>query len=73
MVDEQKKLEGVYEDVMGERTSGQIQAGSASKQANRGRAQIASKDLSNSTHVMSRNLKQNPLTMDNLSKVQEDR
>ena len=73
LVDEQKKLEGAYENVMTERAAGQGHAGSATRAANRTAAHTASKDLSNSTNVMTRNLKQNPLTMDNLSKVQEDR
>ena len=73
LVDEQKKLEGAYENVMTERAAGQGHAGSATRAANRTAAHTASRDLSNSTNVMTRNLKQNPLTMDNLSKVQEDR
>ena len=31
------------------------------------------RDLKNSTHVLSRSLKQSPLTQDNLDKVQHDR
>ena len=70
MVNEQKKLEGTYEKLMADRTAAQ---GPASKLANQARAQQAGRDLTNSTYVMNRNMKQNPLTMDNLSKVQEDR
>ncbi|KAF6027003.1 IQCG [Bugula neritina] len=73
LVDEQKKLEGVYEDVMTDRVTGQGEAGLATKQASHGKAQLAGKELTNSTNVMLRSLKQNPLTMDNLSKVQDDR
>lgn len=73
LVDEQRKLESVYEDVMGDRTATHGLAGSSTKQANKEKAQLAGKELTNSTNVMSRSLKQNPLTMDNLSKVQEDR
>ena len=47
--------------------------GSATKQASRTKAQQLGKELTNSTNVMSRSLKQNPLTMDNLAKVQQDR
>ena len=33
----------------------------------------AGADLKNSTHVFGRSLRQNPLTGDNMSKIQEDR
>lgn len=70
LVEEQKKLEGKYEQLMGSR-SGDL--GQVTRQANVDQARSAGRDLTNSTYVMNRNLKQNPLTMDNLSKVQEDR
>lgn len=58
---------------MTDRVTGQGEAGLATKQASHGKAQLAGKELTNSTNVMLRSLKQNPLTMDNLSKVQDDR
>lgn len=73
LVDEQKKLEADYEEIMTDRSTGFTAAGAATKQANRTKAQQAGKDITNSTNVMTRNLKQNPLTSDNLSKIQEDR
>lgn len=47
--------------------------GSTNRQAQRSKAQTVGKQLANSTNVMGKSLKQNPLTSDNLSKVQEDR
>lgn len=65
-------MEADYEEIMTDR-SGFAIAGEATKNANRARAQQAGKEITNSTNVMTRNLKQNPLTSDNLLKIQEDR
>lgn len=73
LVEEQGKLEAAYDEIMTDRSANHQTAGTVSKQANRTRAQNAAQNITNSTNVMARNLRQNPLTTDNLTKIQGER
>ena len=76
LVDSQRALESQFQKVsqkQGE-ISGMSSVGKKDKQANAQRqAAAAAAELRNSTHVFARSLQQNPLTADNLQKVQSDR
>ena len=62
LMSNQRSLENQYEAVM-----------SQEQGMKSGRKSALGKDLRNSTHTVARSLKQNPLTPDNLDKVQADR
>jgi len=73
LVEGQLNLENKYEDVLTQK-QGMKGAGQSARQPDV-QANIAnvSGDLRNSTHTVARGLKQNPLTPDNLDKIQIDR
>lgn len=75
LVDSQKQLESRFDEVMDKKQDLQGNARSTmDKRAEAHReAQNIGKDIRNSTHVFARTVKQNPLTSDNLQKVQADR
>ena len=65
IVEGQRNLESKYEDVLTQKQKG--------KSKGAGDLSNVSGELRNSTHTLARSLKQNPLTPDNLEKVQADR
>jgi len=65
IVEGQRSLESKYEDVISQKQKGKGKAPADLSNI--------SGDLRNSTHTLARSLKQNPLTPDNLEKVQSDR
>lgn len=75
LVDGQKTLESKYEEATKNKAD-YVQQGSSSLDHRTGlKANVKSvgNDLKNSTNIFNRRLRQNPLTPDNMEKVQKDR
>merc|ERR1712141_612503 len=75
LVDGQLSLESRYEEVLSKKTALKGTGKSITEQRTEMTSDLKniSADLKNSTHTLARGLKQNPLTPDNLEKVQQDR
>ena len=75
LVEGQRSLESKYETVVSQKQAAKGPAKSMVDKRQEMQADLAniSGELRNSTHMLARGLKQNPLTPDNLEKVQADR
>ncbi|XP_013389492.1 IQ domain-containing protein G-like [Lingula anatina] len=78
LVEGQRQLESKYESLMSKKQD--LRQGDVRTKSNLQKMmdtdrdiQATGGDLKNSTHVFGRSLKQNPLTSDNITKIQEDR
>ena len=74
LVQGQQKLESKFQAALENKTELQAKTKNSSKllAAEQGLHSIGG-DLKNSTHVFGRSLRQNPLSGDNIQKIQEDR
>ena len=74
LVESQRELEGKYQSVLVKKLNIKHSTKNASKLAEVEMEVLdTGRDLKNSTHVFGRSLRQNPLTGDNISKIQDDR